>query len=75
MYFYSTMGAYQSAPLLQDFAPTGTGHKPKNSEYYSGKRFVKVPRFLYPQYTRGFLYGYTIDPNYWANVWPTEGGE
>jgi len=39
--------------------------KPKNYEYYSGERFVRIPRHLYPQYTKGYLYGYNEDANYW----------
>lgn len=32
--------------------------EPKNTEYYEGTRFFKVSKSLYPQYTRGWLYGY-----------------
>ena len=45
---------------------------PKNSEYYDGTRFFKVPRHLYPQYTKGIFYGYneSIDwhKNYNYNI-------
>ena len=39
----------------------------KNSEYYDGSRFFKISRNLYPSYTRGWLYGYTEDADYWKN--------
>ncbi len=38
---------------------------PKNSKYYDGTRFFKVPRHLYPQYTRGFMYGYYESIDYY----------
>ena len=45
---------------------------PKNSNYYDGTRFFKVPRHLYPQYTKGYMYGYyeSIDyyKKYIANI-------
>lgn len=40
-------------------------HPPKNNEYYSGDRFFKVSRKHYPQYTRGYLYGYYEDVDYY----------
>tara|TARA_Y100001963_G_scaffold103375_1_gene142276 strand:+ start:1104 stop:1355 length:252 start_codon:yes stop_codon:yes gene_type:complete len=39
-------------------------HNPKNFDYYSGERFCKISRSLYPQYTRGYIYGYYEDENY-----------
>jgi hypothetical protein len=30
----------------------------KNFDYYAGKRFTKISRRFYPEYTRGYLYGY-----------------
>ena len=37
----------------------------KNAEYYDGTRFFKVSRNLYPSYTKGWLYGYKYDNDYW----------
>lgn len=42
--------------------------EPKNAEYYSGERFFKVSRNLYPDYTKGWLYGYNEDTSYWHRV-------
>jgi len=39
--------------------------EPKNSEYYDGTRFFRVSRNLYPSYTRGWIYGYNYDNDYW----------
>jgi len=38
---------------------------PKNKKYYSGDRFFKVSRKHYPQYERGYIYGYYEDVNYY----------
>ncbi len=73
------MGAYHSKLLLEDFAPVRNESKehkitewdtnpPKNLNYYNGQRFFKVSRDLYPQYTRGWLFGYSIDPDYYKNI-------
>ena len=42
--------------------------KLKNSEYYDGTRFFTVSRSLYPNYTKGVLYGYEQDNDYWYNA-------
>jgi hypothetical protein len=43
---------------------------PKNNEYYDGTRFFKVPRHLYPSYTRGWLYGYLPESaDYWKSIY------
>jgi hypothetical protein len=48
--------------------------KPKNFDYYFSKeRFVKISRKHYPQFTRGYLYGYWEDVGYWDNI--DEGGK
>ncbi len=39
--------------------------EPKNAGYYDGTRFFVVSRELYPSYTRGWIYGYNQDPDYW----------
>ena len=36
----------------------------KNFSYYTGKRYFKISRKLYPQYTRGYIYGYYEDLDY-----------
>ena len=70
------MGAYQSTRILQDFQPNQNESfeynlhswmhtKPKNVQYYTGERFFKISRSLYPdQYERGVLYGYSYLPQY-----------
>jgi len=69
------MGAYNSR-LLLDFQPNQNESfeynihawektKPKNVQYYTGERFFKISRSLYPeQYQRGVLYGYSYLPQY-----------
>ena len=69
------MGAYPSK-LVEDFQPHSNSSyeynlhewqytKPKNWDYYNGKRFFKISRSLYPdQYERGVLYGYSYLPQY-----------
>lgn len=42
--------------------------EPKNAEYYDGQRFFTVSRNLYPDYSRGWIYGYDQDPDYWHRV-------
>ena len=42
--------------------------EPKNAEYYDGTRFFKVSRGLYPSYTKGFIYGYNHDTDYWYDT-------
>jgi len=39
--------------------------KPKNFEYYANQRFCRIPRHLYPQYQKGYIYGYYEDAGYW----------
>ncbi len=40
----------------------------KNADYYMGKRFCKIPRHLYPQYQRGYIYGYYEDIEYFKEL-------
>ena len=49
-------------------------HNPKNFDYYTGERFFKISRRFYPQYTRGYIYGYYEDDNYYKclNDYPLE---
>jgi len=46
--------------------------EPKNSEYYDGTRFFKVSRSLYPSYTKGWIYGYDEDADYWKDLFYIE---
>jgi len=39
----------------------------KNARYYDGTRFFRVPRHMYPQYTRGYFYGYYESVEYYKN--------
>ena len=69
------MGAYPSK-ILEDFQPNQNSSyeysiyewqhtKPKNVQYYTGERFFKIPRHLYPdQFQRGIIYGYSYLPQY-----------
>jgi len=63
------MGQYVSSYVLEDFAINRNlsiehdvkewdVHEPKNVDYYDGKRFFKVSRSCYPNYVKGYLYGY-----------------
>ena len=51
------MGAYQSTPVIQEYAPTDSGERPKNYDYYNGTRYTMIPIGLYPHYRRGWWYG------------------
>ena len=51
------MGAYQSSPVIEDYATTDTGERPKNYDYYNGSRLTMIPVGLYPYYRRGWWYG------------------
>jgi len=73
------MGAVESRFLMEDFSPVRNvskehnitewdTFKAKNWEYYSGERFTPISRSMYPQYTRGWLYGYSIDDHYYENI-------
>lgn len=39
-----------------------SGHNSKNFDYYNGNRFCKISRRHYPEYTRGYIYGYWYAP-------------
>ena len=59
------MGQYQSTTdVFEDYAPTAptdTGERPKNFDYYSGSRFTMIPIGLYPHYRRVWFGGYSFD--------------
>lgn len=69
------MGAYNSK-LVEDYQTHSNESfeynlyswehtKPKNWDYYNGKRFFKISRSLYPnEFERGLIYGYTYVPQY-----------
>ena len=40
----------------------------KNKEYYTGERYFKVSRKHYPQYTRGYIYSYYEDLEYYDKL-------
>ena len=64
------MGTPHSQMELIDFAPNSNYspayrisewevHKPKNLDYYQGRRFTQILKELYPNmYKRGWLYGW-----------------
>jgi hypothetical protein len=83
------MGAYNSKEELKElqeqpllltpfFFPYGAWHyeKPKNFNYYfTDKRCFRVSRKHYPQYTRGTIYGYYEDLDYWDKLSNEESNE
>ncbi len=48
------MGASSSRFLVEEFSENAN----KNIEYYDGTRFFKTPNSLYPNFTRGWFYGW-----------------
>jgi hypothetical protein len=40
----------------------------KNADYYLNKRFCKIPRHLYPQFQKGYLFGYYEDCQYFKDL-------
>ena len=42
--------------------------EPKNWEYYTGERFTHISRSHYPSYTKGWIYGYNEDADYWKDL-------
>lgn len=55
--------SYYSFPLNSKYFNPWEGYCAKNYDYYMGKRVVKISRSLYPNYTRGYLWGYYITNN------------
>lgn len=55
---------YYQYPYVKDLKLSVWGgyYMDKNYDYYTGLRFTKVSRALYPSYTRGYLYGYYYYP-------------
>lgn len=63
------MGAYNSKYELEDFRPNKNESfyynihywddiSPKNFEYYFNRPTTKISRKYYPQYEKGYLFGY-----------------
>ena len=40
----------------------------KNKDYYTGDRYFKISRKYYPDYTRGYFYGYYQDLEYYEKL-------
>ena len=60
------MGSGLSQDLLEY---EDENEKPKNFNYYfNNQRSFRVSRRHYPQYTRGYFYGYWEDLDYWDNL-------
>ena len=55
--------SYYSFPLNSKYFSPWEGYPAKNYDYYAGKRICKISRSLYPNYTRGYLWGYYISNN------------
>ena len=71
------MGQYNSNLVLefdahqwnrQDAPNAWTKYPPKNEEYYKGKRFFKISRGFYPQFTKGYLWGRYENPDYYKEI-------
>ena len=43
-------------------------YPPKNEEYYNGKRFIKISRGYYPQFTKGYLWGRYENEEYYKEL-------
>lgn len=64
---YYIMGINYSN-LLYEEQPRHLSYEGKNKAYYEGKRFFKVSRRFYREYTRGFIYGYYHDDEFWDKM-------
>jgi len=71
------MGQYNSTIDLDFYghqwnrleAPNAWKHyPPKNEEYYKGKRFCKISRKFYPQFTPGWLWGRYENEDYYKEL-------
>ena len=71
------MGQYNSNLVLefdahqwnrQDAPNAWTKYPPKNEEYYKGKRFFKISRAFYPQFTSGYLWGRYENLDYYKDI-------
>ena len=64
------MGQFLSLELFEDDVGSNPFfERPKNFDFYfNKKRITKIPRRYYPNYKKGYLYGYYIDENYWVEV-------
>ncbi len=73
------MGGVESRFMMEDFSPVRNKSeehkitewdtfKCKNWQYYNGERFTTISRNMYPQYTKGWFYGYTIDDRYYEKI-------
>lgn len=63
------MGQYFSLYDIEEIENQGK----KNYKYYTGERNFKVSRGLYPQFTKGYIWGRNEDMTYWFNLgWDEE---
>ena len=53
--------------IRQEAPNAWTKYPPKNEEYYNGKRFCKISRGYYPQFTKGYLWGRYEDLDYYKD--------
>jgi len=60
--FYVHQWNTQEAPNAWKSTP------PKNEDYYKGKRFFKISRGFYPQFTKGWLYGRYENEDYYKKL-------
>jgi len=65
---YFIMGINYSIFFYEKPNESLTENEGKNKEYYEGKRFFKISRKHYREYTRGFLFGYYHDDEYWDRM-------
>lgn len=60
--FYVHQWNTQEAPNAWKSTP------PKNEDYYKGKRFFKISRKFYPQFTKGYLWGRYENEDYYKKL-------
>lgn len=60
--FYVHQWNFQEAPNAWKQYP------PKNEDYYKGKRFIKISRGFYPQFTKGWLWGRYENEDYYKEL-------
>lgn len=71
---------YKEEPLIMNALEYPYGvwsyEKPKNFDYFfTNKRCFRISRKHYPEYTRGYFYGYYQDLDYWDKESDKEEGE
>jgi len=68
------MGGIESKTLIEEFTQERecskkhsitewdkVHDKPKNWGYYCNERICVIPKYLYPEYTQGYIFGYYVN--------------